>query len=245
MKTSAQLVILTGAGISAESGIPTFRASDGLWEQHKVEDVATPEAFVRHPALVQQFYNARRAKLAEVEPNPAHRAIARLQREWPGKVTLITQNIDNLHERGGSEQVLHMHGELLKVRCVKKGTVYPWSGPVSAADACSCCQPAQALRPHIVWFGEMPFYMEDIYQALQQADLFMSVGTSGHVYPAAGFVAEAWRVGAKTLEFNVEPSVQQTYFQHCICGPAGETLPAWVDSILEAPDAWQERWIQG
>ena len=232
MKPTARIVILTGAGVSAESGIATFRASDGLWEQHRVEDVATPEGFARNPALVQRFYNQRRAQLAHVQPNPAHQAIARLQRDWPGQVILITQNIDDLHERAGSSQVLHMHGELLKVRCVRSGLVTDWLGDITAQTHCRCCVPACSLRPHIVWFGEMPLQMDEIMDALWRADLFVAIGTSGNVYPAAGFVAEASRAGADTLEFNLEPSVQHSHFQHAIYGPAGVTVPLWVDDLL-------------
>ena len=234
-----RIVVLTGAGVSAESGIPTFRASDGLWEQHRIEDVATPEGFLRDPDLVQHFYNQRRALLKSVLPNPAHYAIARLQQHWPDTVTLITQNIDDLHERAGSPEVIHMHGELLKVRCVRTGEVRVWSDDVTAVDRCSCCQPKAVLRPHIVWFGEEPLQMAAIYEALAQADLFVAIGTSGHVYPAAGFVAEARHGGARTLEFNLEASQQRSHFEQAIYGPAGETLPLWVDQLLADPAQWQ------
>jgi NAD-dependent deacetylase len=232
MMTMPRIVILTGAGVSAESGIPTFRASDGLWELHRIEDVATPEGFIRDPELVQHFYNQRRALLKTVQPNPAHHALARLQQQWPESVTLITQNIDDLHERAQSPAVIHMHGELLKVRCVRTGQVYPWAGDITADDRCSCCLPAQRLRPHIVWFGELPLQMDAIYTALQQADLFVAIGTSGNVYPAAGFVTEARSAGARTLEFNLAPSLQESHFDHGLYGPAGETLPRWVDELL-------------
>jgi len=230
------VVILSGAGISAESGIATFRASDGLWEQHRVEDVATPEGFDRDPALVQSFYNARRAQLLspDIQPNAAHFAIARLQRDYPGPVTLITQNIDDLHERAGSEGVIHMHGELLKVRCVRSGRVLDWRGQVTEDDRCPCCQPPQRLRPHVVWFGEVPLGLERIFSALASADLFVAIGTSGHVYPAAGFVAAASAQGARTLELNLEPSRIQSQFDTAIYGPAGKTVPEWVNSMLAA-----------
>ena len=241
MSRLPNIVILTGAGVSAESGIATFRAEDGLWEQHRVEDVATPEGFYRNPALVQDFYNQRRAQLATVNPNPAHQAIARLQREWSSCVTLVTQNIDDLHERAQSTAVIHMHGELLKVRCIHSGRVYLWPGAVHDDSLCSCCIPPRTLRPHIVWFGEMPFAMDEIYSALRQADLFIAIGTSGNVYPAAGFVAEAQRYGAKTLEFNLQPSQQRGYFDFACYGPAGETLPVWVDELLRAPQLWQQQ----
>ena len=241
MSRLPNIVILTGAGVSAESGIATFRAEDGLWEQHRVEDVATPEGFCRNPELVQAFYNERRAQLSEVQPNPAHHAIARLQREWPASVTLITQNIDDLHERALSPAVIHMHGELLKVRCVHSGRVYPWPGAIRPESRCACCQPSQSLRPHIVWFGEMPLKMDAIDQALQAVDLFVAVGTSGAVYPAAGFVAEAKRIGARTLEFNLQPSLQRGYFDDGVYGPAGELLPRGVDMLLHSPLTWAQQ----
>lgn len=231
-----RVVILTGAGISAESGIATFRAADGLWEQHRIEDVATPEGFIRDPSLVQTFYNERRAALQSVAPNLAHQALAKLQQAWGERILLVTQNVDDLHERAGSSQVLHMHGELLKVRCVRSGRVYKWYEPVTAADRCPCCQPGQMLRPHIVWFGEMPLEMEAIYAALAQADLFVAIGTSGNVYPAAGFVAEAKHYGALTLELNLEPSAQQSHFALAEYGLASRTVPAWVDAMLNSTE---------
>lgn len=235
----ARIVILTGAGVSAESGIATFRASDGLWEQHRIEDVATPEGFARNPALVQQFYNQRRAQLASVAPNPGHSALARLQQQWPGEVLLVTQNVDDLHERAGSPDVLHMHGELLKVRCVRSGKVVVWQGDVTPLTRCQCCSVPQVLRPHIVWFGEMPLQMERITNALWEADLFISVGTSGNVYPAAGFVAEAKRAGALAIECNLEPSLQQSRFDHAWYGPSGQTLPVLVGRLLAEPEQWR------
>lgn len=240
MSQHARIVILTGAGVSAESGLATFRAHDGLWEQHRIEDVATPEGFIRNPQLVQNFYNQRRAQLSSVVPNQAHQALARLQREWPGDVMLVTQNVDDLHERGGSPQVIHMHGELLKARCVQSGQVVAWLNDITAETRCACCKPAAILRPHIVWFGEIPLHMEHIYTALGQADLFISIGTSGNVYPAAGFVAEARRHGALTVEFNLEPSEQRSLFQQANYGPAGETLPGWVDRLLKEPTKWRQ-----
>lgn len=229
------IVILTGAGISAESGIATFRAKDGLWERYKIEDVCTPEAFQRDPAVVQNFYNMRRADLLNpnVKPNAAHLALTKLQNEYKGKVTLITQNIDDLHERAGSAQVIHMHGELLTVRCVKSGRCYHWTKDVADQDCCQCCQPPRLLRPHIVWFGEMPLYMDEIYSLLAEADLFVAIGTSGHVYPAAGFVAEARANHADTLEINLEPGENKSLFSRSIYGLASEQVPQWVDGLLE------------
>lgn len=199
------IVILTGAGISAESGLATFRGPGGLWEGHRVEDVCTPEALARDPALVHRFYDARRAKLAEVEPNAAHRALARLERHWRGKVLLVTQNVDDLHERAGCADVLHMHGELASALCAVCGGRREWRGSLPPGSICPDCE-APTLRPDIVFFGEMPYQMERIEDALRDCDLFLSIGTSGAVYPAAGFVRTARHVGARTLELNLDPS---------------------------------------
>ncbi|KAF6667315.1 NAD-dependent protein deacylase [Pantoea sp. EKM101V] len=228
------VVILTGAGISAESGIRTFRAADGLWEEHHVEDVATPEGFQRDPALVQRFYNARRQQLqqAEIQPNAAHLALAELEQVLGDNFLLVTQNIDNLHERAGNSRVLHMHGELLKVRCVTSGQVIEWSDDITPDDRCTCCQFPSALRPHVVWFGEMPLGMEQIYQALEQADYFIAIGTSGHVYPAAGFVHEARLQGAHTVELNLEPSQVGNEFAERHYGLASEVVPEFVHKLL-------------
>lgn len=232
MKVADHIVILTGAGVSAESGLPTFRAADGLWEGHRIEDVATPEAFLRHPALVQQFYNQRRAALKTVQPNAAHMAIARLQRDWPGQVTLITQNVDDLHERGGSPAVLHMHGELLSARCLACGKTQFWDGDLGPDSTCRRCRECGELRPDIVWFGEMPYCLDEIYTALEGADRFLAIGTSGKVYPAAGFVSAATRAGARTLEFNLQLSDISDAFDEHRVGPAGVEVPRWVDSLL-------------
>ncbi|TCD01944.1 NAD-dependent deacylase [Erythrobacteraceae bacterium CFH 75059] len=233
MRPLRNIVILTGAGISAESGIDTFRAADGLWEQHRIEDVATPEGFRRDPALVHRFYDARRAAVQRAKPNPAHRALARLDAEWPGALLIVTQNVDDLHERAGARRLLHMHGELLSALCAACGERHRWTGALGAGPACPGCGCA-ALRPDVVWFGEMPYGMERIYTALQQADLFVSIGTSGAVYPAAGFVAEARRWGARTLELNLEESEGSALFDETRLGRAGELVPAWVEEVLKA-----------
>lgn len=229
-----KVVVLTGAGVSAESGIRTFRAADGLWEEHRVEDVATPEGFQRNPQLVQAFYNARRRQLQQpdVVPNAAHLALANLESVLGDNFLLVTQNIDNLHERAGSRRVIHMHGELLKVRCCRSGQVIDWPGDLSADERCHCCQFPAPLRPHIVWFGEMPLEMERIYQALAEADYFIAIGTSGHVYPAAGFVHEAHAHGAYTLELNLEPSQVESQFDEKIYGPASRVVPEFVSAWL-------------
>lgn len=226
-----RIVILTGAGISAESGIDTFRSAGGLWEQHRVEDVATPEGFARDPDLVLGFYDMRRGALAKVEPNPAHHALARLEAEFAGELLLVTQNVDDLHERGGSRQVLHMHGELKSALCTSCEIRSPWDAPMAHRPPCPICQ-APTLRPDVVWFGEMPYQMDRIYGALGSADLFVSIGTSGAVYPAAGFVQEARQSGARTLELNLEPSEGSGYFHEARQGAAGQLVPQWVDEVL-------------
>lgn len=226
-----RIVILTGAGISAESGIDTFRSAGGLWEQHRVEDVATPEGFARNPNLVLNFYDMRRAALSGVEPNPAHAALARLEREWRGELLLVTQNVDDLHERGGSARVLHMHGELKSALCTACEMRSPWFGTMIERPPCPVCQ-APMLRPDVVWFGEMPYEMGRIYAALATCDLFVSIGTSGAVYPAAGFVQEARAAGARTLELNLEPSEGSRLFHETRLGPASVLVPAWVEEVL-------------
>ncbi|WP_174510058.1 Sir2 family NAD+-dependent deacetylase [Klebsiella oxytoca] len=230
-----KVVVLTGAGISAESGIKTFRAADGLWEEHRVEDVATPEGFARDPALVQAFYNARRRQLQgpDIVPNAAHQALAKLESALGDNFLLVTQNIDNLHERAGNQRVIHMHGELLKVRCSWSGQVLEWTGDVTAEDKCHCCQFPAPLRPHVVWFGEMPLGMDDIYSALADADIFIAIGTSGHVYPAAGFVHEARLQGAHTVELNLEPSQVGSEFAEKHYGLASEVVPAFIEQLLK------------
>lgn len=229
-----KVVVLTGAGISAESGIQTFRSADGLWEEHRVEDVATPEGFARDPALVQRFYNERRKQLQQdnIQPNAAHYALAKLEQAFGNNFLLITQNIDNLHERAGSQRVIHMHGELLKVRCNWSNQVLEWTGDLSVDERCHCCQFPQPLRPHIVWFGEMPFEMDRIYQALGDATIFISIGTSGHVYPAAGFVHEARLQGAHTVELNLEPSQVESEFEERHYGLASQVVVEYVDNLL-------------
>lgn len=237
------VVVLTGAGISAESGIRTFRTADGLWEQHWVENVATPEGYHRNPVLVQDFYNARRRQLqaAEVAPNAAHRALADLE-AWMGEnFLLVTQNIDNLHERAGNKQVLHIHGELLKVRCTHSGQVFDWPEDLSVEDRCHCCQLSAPLRPHVVWFGEMPLGMDEIYQALAKTDFFIAIGTSGHVYPAASFVQEARLAGAYTMELNLEPSQVENQFNEKHYGPASEVVPHFVHKFLVGKVARADR----
>jgi NAD-dependent deacetylase len=225
------IVILTGAGISAESGLRTFRADDGLWEDHRVEDVASPQGFRRDPDLVQRFYDARRVDVMAAEPNPAHRALARLDREWDGELLIVTQNIDDLHERGGARRVLHMHGEALSAWCLACDARHRWTGTLLDEPACPACGEA-ALRPDIVWFGEMPYEMERIFAAIARADLFVSIGTSGAVYPAAGFVQQARSGGARTLELNLERSQGSQWFGATRLGAASELVPAWVEEML-------------
>jgi NAD-dependent deacetylase len=236
IRHGANIVVLTGAGISRESGLHTFRDPDGIWARHRIEDVATPEAFARNPEAVHAFYNARRHGLldAAIQPNAAHRALAELEQRWPGPVLLVTQNIDDLHERAGSRNLIHMHGEILKARCAVCGEARPWREDLSTELACPACARTGGMRPHVVWFGEMPLEMDRIYSALADAELFMSIGTSGAVYPAAGFVAEARAAGAHTVELNLEPSEGAQHFAEARHGPASEIVPAYVRRLLEA-----------
>ncbi|WP_170446847.1 NAD-dependent deacylase [Ruegeria arenilitoris] len=226
-----KIVILTGAGISAESGLGTFRDEGGLWAQHRIEDVATPEGFARNPALVHGFYNARRVQAGGADPNAAHTALARLQREWPGEVVIVTQNVDSLHEAGGATGVIHMHGILSGALCTSCG--HRWTAPaeMSVGEQCPACREATA-RPDIVWFGEMPYHMDQIYDHLAQAGIFAAIGTSGQVYPAAAFVHEAIAAGARTVELNLEPSVGASSFDQTLLGPATQIVPRWVDDLL-------------
>ncbi|SEA08251.1 Sir2 family NAD+-dependent deacetylase [Microbulbifer marinus] len=231
-----RIVVLTGAGISAESGIRTFRGADGLWENHRLEDVATPEAFARDPELVQRFYNERRRQLLspDIAPNAAHRALAQLEQQFPGEFLLVTQNIDDLHERAGSRNLIHMHGELLKARCVISGELFPIQADLRTDAVCDCCQRSGTLRPHVVWFGEMPLQMDRIYQTLGECDLFISIGTSGNVYPAAGFVECANMAGAHSVELNLERSSVGDAFAEHRYGPASEVVTGFVRALLAA-----------
>jgi len=230
--TVERIVILTGAGISAESGLATFRDSDGLWEKHDPMEIATPEAFARDPELVYRFYNARRNQLADVAPNAAHRALAKLQAEFSGDVFLITQNVDDLHERGGSQQVCHMHGQLRSALCTACSVAGPVAADYSAITPCPACGVAGHMRPDIVWFGEMPYYMAEIEQHLRACDLFIAIGTSGLVYPAAGFVREATQAGARAVEVNKEASDVAGYFHSYWLGPATRQVPQLVEHLL-------------
>lgn len=231
---SASIVILTGAGISKESGLDTFRCAGGLWSKVDLEDVATPQGFGRDPDLVHRFYNDRRRGLLDpaVQPNAAHRALAELERRWRGPLLLVTQNIDDLHERAGSTKLIHMHGELLKAFCRHCRMVVECRGDLSVHDHCPTCGNKGGMRPDVVWFGEMPYRMDHIQDALADCDLFLSVGTSGNVYPAAGFVAEARAGGAHTIELNLEPSEGASQFRTSTQGPATMLVPAFVQELL-------------
>ncbi len=226
------IVILTGAGISKESGLDTFRDTDGVWARVRIEDVATPEAFVRDPVRVHAFYNARRRQLAEVQPNAAHVALAELEAKWPGEVLLVTQNIDDLHGRAGSRNIIPMHGELLKARCAFCHALTGCDGDLSVDDVCWSCGRRGGVRPHVVWFGEVPLEMERIFGALTECALFISIGTSGHVYPASGFVGAAGSHGAQTVELNLEPSAGASLFDDAIQGPATTVVPEFVRTLL-------------
>jgi len=235
MNREKRIVVLTGAGISKESGLSTFRDADGIWATVRIEDVATPDAFRRDPARVHDFYNRRRRALLDpaIQPNAAHAALARLEAEWPADVLVVTQNIDDLHERAGSHNVLHMHGELLKARCDRCGDARPWREDLGVALPCPACGRAGGMRPHVVWFGEMPFHMEEIGAALDRCSLFMSIGTSGAVYPAAGFVARVRERGfARTVELNLEPSEGATLFEESDYGAASVVVPRFVEDLL-------------
>ncbi|MCK8783951.1 NAD-dependent deacylase [Roseomonas sp. NAR14] len=232
------IVVLTGAGISRESGLDTFRDAGGVWQRVRLEDVATPEAFARDPARVHGFYNARRAQLADpaVRPNAAHLALAALERHWErlgAPFLLVTQNVDDLHERAGSRRLLHMHGALRRVRCLGCAAEADWSEPLSTATPCPACGARGGMRPDIVWFGEIPMHMEGIEAALAGCGLFVSIGTSGSVYPAAGFV-ELARRHARTIELNLEPSHGASRFGEARHGPATALVPAFVDELLSA-----------
>jgi len=226
-----RIVVLTGAGISAESGVPTFRDANGLWEGKKVDEVATPYAFEGRPDIVHAFYDARRASLETVEPNAAHAALVRLEERFGDELLVVTQNVDDLHERAGSTRVVHMHGQLRSALCVGCDTRTPWTGPLSDGPGCPTCGEPE-LRPDVVWFGEVPYEMDRVFSALDEADLFVSVGTSGAVYPAAGFVQYAAARGARTLELNLEPSEGTAWFDEARHGRATVLVPEWVDELL-------------
>jgi NAD-dependent deacetylase len=226
------IVILTGAGVSAESGLGTFRDAGGIWTQVRLEDVATPEAFARDPDRVRAFYDARRAGALDAAPNAAHRALARLQAARPDTL-IVTQNVDDLHERAGAGPLIHMHGELMRALCAGCGARWAWRDPRPlAAEPCPGCGETRGVRPDVVWFGEVPHHMERILDALAACALFVSIGTSGAVYPAAGFVAEAARAGATTLELNLEPSEGSAFFDESRLGPATTIVPLWVEEML-------------
>lgn len=234
---TAKIVILTGAGISKESGLDTFRDADGIWAKVRIEDVATPQAFAADPERVHAFYNMRRARhrTNSVLPNAAHDALARLEREWAGDVVVVTQNVDSLHERAGTERLIHMHGVHTHARCNGCGHVTPWPGDMSTADICPACGNSGGIRPHVVWFGETPLDLDRINEALAACDLFISIGTSGNVYPAANFVRRVRHLGqAHTVELNLEPSRGATLFAESRYGPATQVVPAYVDALLRS-----------
>jgi NAD-dependent deacetylase len=231
------IVILTGAGISKESGLETFRDPGGIWSKVRLEDVATPEAFARDPEQCHAFYNMRRARhrASDVQPNAAHHALVHLENHWPGEVLIVTQNVDSLHDRAGSKNLIHMHGIYSQARCMHCEHVVDWPGDMTIHDLCLACNQSGGLRPNVVWFGEMPMEMERIHRALTNCDLFISIGTSGNVYPAAGFVAAVRKLtDAHTAELNLEPSQGATLFAEAHYGPATETVPAYVEGLLRS-----------
>ena len=227
------IVVLTGAGISAESGIKTFRAADGLWENHPIDDVATPEGFERNPQLVYEFYNQRRQQLlsGQVRPNAAHSYLAKFEHEFSGKFLLVTQNVDDLHERAGSENLIHMHGELLKMRCLNSLLIFDIAEDFNFDTNCRCCHSPGNLRPHIVWFGEMPLQMNKINQALESCDVFIAIGTSGNVHPASDFYQTAKIHRAHTAELNLERTGSR--FDEHIIGNASEVVPKYLENLLQ------------
>jgi NAD-dependent deacetylase len=229
-----RIVVLTGAGISAESGLGTFRDKDGLWARVDLNEVATPEGYRRNPKLVLDFYNMRRQGVVGAQPNAAHQALARLEEHLGDRLTLVTQNVDDLHERGGSRRVIHMHGELLSALCAACAHRWPRPGAMSVEDACPVCAAAGAVRPDVVWFGEMPYRMDEIYERIAEANVFAAIGTSGQVYPAAGFVTDAKLNGAETVEINLERTDSAGLFDRHVLGPASEAVPRWVDELLGA-----------
>ena len=233
MKDVRNIVILTGAGISAESGIDTFRTAGGLWEKYDPAEVASAEAFARDPDKLLAFYDMRRGTVGEKEPNPAHVALGRLDVEWQGNFLIVTQNVDNLHEKGGASRVLHMHGQHRTAWCTACNARPEWSGTFADKPPCPVCG-SPSLRPDVVLFGEMPYHLDAIYPALRAADLFVSIGTSGAVYPAAGFVRDARDQGIRTLELNLDPSDGSRWFDETRLGPASELVPQWVDEMLGA-----------
>lgn len=234
MPVYQRIVVLTGAGLSAESGLSTFRDADGIWARYDYRDVATPEGFARNPGLVYEFYNQRRRDGMNVKPNAAHVALAKLEREYPGDVLIVTQNVDGLHEAAGSQNLIHMHGQLAHALCAACDARSPWVEDLLSDLACPSCALAGSMRPDVVWFGEIPYEMERIGEALSACDLFISIGTSGNVYPAAGFVAAAREAGAHTVELNLEPSEGASLFAERVLGPASRVVPAYVDSLLGA-----------
>lgn len=230
--TYKSIVVLTGAGLSAESGVPTFRDKGGIWAKYDYREVATPEGFARNPTRVHEFYNLRRQAHAGISPNAAHAALTRLEREYPGEVWIVTQNVDELHEAAGSRNLIHMHGEIMSVLCAHCEARRPWRDDLSVELSCVACGAKGGMRPDVVWFGEMPYHMERIAALLDEADLFISIGTSGNVYPAAGFVAEARASGAHTVELNLEPSEGHSLFAEAVYGPATVVVPAYVNRLL-------------
>lgn len=233
MANNRKIVVLTGAGISADSGVSTFRDPNGVWAKYDWRDVATPEGFAANPDLVHSFYNARRANIQAVQPNAAHVALASLERRLGDGLTLVTQNVDDLHERGGAERVIHMHGELMKARCSACGASCRWTGALSVETRCPDCTADRFMRPDVVWFGETPMFMDEIAAAISKADLFVSIGTSGSVYPAAGFVGEARRYGIPCVELNLDPSENAWMFTDARYGRASKIVPVWAEEMLQ------------
>ena len=231
--TYKNILILTGAGISAESGLSTFRSSNGLWNNHRVEDVASIEGFERNPALVHDFYNELKIEVAKAKPNAAHLAITKLQQEYPGQVSIATQNVDTLHEKAGNQNVYHIHEQINQAVCLNCGQVMETWGDVDTETTCPHCHIMGMMKPNIVFFGENLLCMDKVEELLRRCDLFISIGTSGVVYPAAGFVQTAKYYGADTIEFTLETTANNFLFDRHIYGKAGETFPPFVDELIK------------
>lgn len=233
-KQYKNIVILTGAGISAESGLATFRSSNGLWNNHRVEDVASVEGFRRNPALVHDFYNDLKLEIQKAKPNPAHLAITRLQNEYPAEISVVTQNVDTLHEKAGNKNIYHIHGQINQAVCLNCGHILETFGDVDTETVCAQCGVTGMMKPNIVFFGENLLCMDKVETLLRSCDLFVSIGTSGVVFPAAAFVQTAKYHGADTIEFTLEPTSNNFYFDRHVYGPAGQTLPSYVDGLVKS-----------
>ncbi|GJL99525.1 MAG: NAD-dependent protein deacylase [Methyloligella sp.] len=240
-----KILILTGAGLSAESGLGTFREENGIWSKYNFEEVATPEGYAADPKRCLDFYNMRRDLHHKATPNTAHKALARLEAEYPGEVVIVTQNIDSLHEAAGSHRIIHMHGQIDRVKCNDCGTTYDYPyGTIEVNSICPSCNVQGQQRPDVVWFGEMPYDLDEIQKEIDSCFLFISIGTSGSVYPAAGFVNMARKAGAHTVELNLEPSDGAVQFHEAHQGKATEIVPRYVDKLMHEAAIAQKKVVR-